>query len=628
MDKSGNWLDISASIRQPQAAYQLQQYQNQLQYQQYQMADMQNRYEMEIARCNLVINDLYSKLYAYNNTEILPERVFCDEKSNCLYYTDGEIINGALKERNLKPICRGVPVECTVISYDDKFDKDDELCILWSTNKKTIISLAEPDLKKWLNQVITLGAAELLNKETFQDTGRRIFSYIMSESVKKSDLRIDYNAGWYIGADVKATFDYFTDDYNADNLVKDSGKFQNRLYVDEKRNEASNTSDVMHRMAIFKNKEIGFLLILFLVYSLLQFFFRQIGTHIDKIVLITGNADSINKTVSAFLQIYNTNSVLIETLTDKNKLLRKLFNSKDDIVLLSEKQSRDRKEQEAKEMLLDIVKDDCYTFKGKTYNLESLTVVIGEAFSLETDSENSFIILNIEDDDINENVLLNLDKREIPTFVMNFTKYVSEHDIKLTEKIENKLSCNAPSELECTDSKKLYAILTTCFEVLSEYISYANGQQLCQLAEMCNNPENIILDFTITNEKYSSVNDACEIFKNILEDMVENCECVLVDNKSAQYISNPEIDIKLPVIYVDKRYIYISEDDVKKHLEAIKEIPKFFNLYITALKRYGYLNCTYTKYCARPVIRHPNKKEERRKMLAISKEFLDDMVLE
>lgn len=145
---------------------------------------------------------------------------------------------------------------------------------------------------------------------------------------------------------------------------------------------------------------------------------------------------------------------------------------------------------------------------------------------------------------------------------------------------------------------------------------------------MSDKPENIILDFILANERYSSVKDSCQIFKNILEDMVENCECVLIDNKSAQYISNPDSDRKLPVIYVDKRYIYISEDDVKKHLKAIKESSKFFNLYITALKRYGYLNCTYTKYCARPVIRHPNKKEERRKMLAISKDFLDEIIFE
>ena len=450
----------------------------------------------------------------------------------------------------------------------------------------------------------------------------------MSENAKKSELHIEYNSGWYIGSDRKVAFNYFTDDYSVDNLVKDSGKFQNRLYADEKRNEASNIADVVRRMNIFKNKETGVLLILFLVYSLLQFFFRQIGAYIDKILLITGGADSINKTVSAFLQIYNTNSVLVETLTDKSKLLRKLFNSKDDIVLLSERQSCDRKEQEAKEMLLDIVKSDCYTVKGKTYKLESLAVVIGEAFSLETDSENSFVTLNIEDDDINENALLGLDKSEIPTFVMNFTKYVSEYDIKLAEKIESRFSDAALNTMERTDSKKLYAILTACFNVLEEYISHVTGQQFCQLSEIYDNHENIILKYVMSNERYSSVNDACEIFKNVLEDMVENYECVLVDNKSAQFISNPENGNSLPVIYVDRRYIYISEKDMKKHLETIKESTKFFNLYITALKRYGYLNATYTKYCARPVIRHPNKKEERRKMLTINKEFLDEINFE
>ena len=82
MSNNRNWLDVSAVSKQHCAAtYQLQQYQNQLQYQQCKMADMLSRYEMEIARCNLVINDLYSKLYVYNDTEVLPERVFAMKKA-------------------------------------------------------------------------------------------------------------------------------------------------------------------------------------------------------------------------------------------------------------------------------------------------------------------------------------------------------------------------------------------------------------------------------------------------------------------------------------------------------------------------------------------------------------------
>lgn len=68
-------------------------------------------------------------------------------------------------------------------------------------------------------------------------------------------------------------------------------------------------------------------------------------------------------------------------------------------------------------------------------------------------------VLALTWDDFDENALLSLDKREIPTFVMNFTKYVSAHDIKLTEKIKNRFSDKVISEFERTDTKNFMQYL-------------------------------------------------------------------------------------------------------------------------------------------------------------------------
>ena len=421
-------------------------------------------------------------------------------------------------------------------------------------------------------------------------------------------------------------YSYLTDSSDIDFPdIVGSGRYNNRLYVDEKRKEASNIEDVARRLNVFRNKETGLLLDIFLIYALLQYFFRQNKYHIDKTVLITGNTYSCDSVISAFWQIFNTDTIVVDILTDEKTLLNKLFQHKDDIVLLREKEISDAREQNAKKIMQDIVRSDRYQVKGISYPLESLIAVITETFNLEKNDKTRFVTINIEEDDINEKALIKLDKREIPTFAANFTKYVSEHDLCLAERIEKRYSDERLKGIDRTDSKKLYVILACCYDIFAEYVANVTGEDFCAIAGINSVPEDIIARFVEENEKYSSLQNACEIFKDIFREMLEQELCVIIDNKSASYIAHPDTETVLPVVYLDKNYFYISENDMKDYLEKTKENSKFFNLYIAALAKEGYLNCTYTKYCSRPIIRHPGKKEERRKMLAIKRELIDEI---
>lgn len=587
---------------------------------------MKNYYEQQLTRCDITIKDLYARLSSFDSVEVSGEHVESDAEEDRLYYTVQIKNNGSMKRSSKKQILKGLPKTCIYIQYDEKFDLDDKLCIIWGNGKQTYISAQNPDAKAFINSIITTGASKIESSDTYQNTFRRMLLYIQSEEVEKAEYTVYYNPGWYKGNDNKTFFYYFPDGYKPDNPdIRSSGLFNNRLFADEQRSAVSNAVDIIKRLEVFKNVHGGLIMIIFLVYSVLQHFFRDIKYFLDMILLLTGNASCSNSVAMAFIQIYNTPSSAVLTLSDNKTILQALYNHKDDTIIFAEKKYEDKRAHEAKNLLLDIIASNSYQKNGSVYQVESLVAVIAETFALERTDADRFITFNIEDSDIDESKLVLLDDREVPTFVMYFTQYISEENLNLKERIEAVHSDKKIKMLRSASSKKLYIILKICADIFFEYILKTTGRSFLDLSGIEDDKEIIIFDFVKTNERYSAIQDACETFGQIITDLIENDKCKLIDNTGASFISNPAGSKNFPVVFVDKSYVYISEQDMKQYLHSIKENNKFFNLYLTALKKYGYLNCNYTKFSARPIIRYPGKSAVRKKMLAIRRELLGEI---
>lgn len=471
--------------------------------------------------------------------------------------------------------------------------------------------------KTFIDCLVNSGATQMHGSDSAMRNAARIVAYINdpNQGVDAKTRTIPYNAGWVNGEK------YMAYSEKKDNL--NSGIYRNLLLEDSLRAEKSVVYDIIRRLEVFRDESNGIILLAYLVSAFLRPFYKECGYELKSILLTPDNSSEISKVLSAFLKIYNTDSDSTDTISNQRELTNILYNHKDDVVILNETSVREDGISKVYGFLTDTVKTGKYRRNEHEYEIETTIAMIGYRIRYKI-KKNVFITLPIEDEDIDTERLNITDTKDIPTFIRNFSNYIINNSINFGGRL-NENHSYACRKYENGKIRRLYAILSTSLDIVSEYFKTVTGKDLSELCKTEEDVKKVIENFSDFNVEYDEMN-AADDFKQMFINMVKKGSCSIIDPTTGKVIKRATTE-KYAKVYIKRGNVYISKEDVYEYLCGNKYKKQIMKVFLSELKDIGRLRANEGYYRKLEIKEGDDSK--RKRLICIDKDFFgklfDDM---
>lgn len=542
-----------------------------------------------------------------------PERIGYEPNLNVLYYKVVGIKGEPSPRIKDRAICNGRPIKIEYLKYDERYNREEDAVVTWLTacgkEKKVTCPKNKLSSKTFIDCLVNSGATQMHGSDSAMRNAARIVAYINdpNQGVDTETQTIPYNAGWVNGEKYTAYSE------KKDNL--NSGIYRNLLLEDSLRAEKSVVYDIIRRLEIFRDESNGIILLAYLVSAFLRPFYKDCGYELKSILLTPDNSSEMSKVLSAFLKIYNTNTDSIDTISNQRELTNILYNHKDDVVILNETSVREDGISKVYGFLTDTVKTGKYRRNEHEYEIETAIAMIGYRIRYKI-KENVFITLPIEDEDIDTERLNITDTKDIPTFIRNFSNYIINNSVNFGGRL-NENHSYACRKYENGKIRRLYAILSTSLDIVSEYFKTVTGKDLSELCKTEEDVKKVIENFSDFNAEYDEMN-AVDDFKQMFINIVKKGSCSIIDSTTGKVIKKATTE-KYAKVYIKRGNVYISKEDVCEYLCGNKYKKQIMKVFLSELKDIGRLRANEGYYRKLEIKEGDDSK--RKRLICIDKDF-------
>lgn len=550
-----------------------------------------------------------------------PERIGYEPNLNVLYYKVVGIKGEPSPRIKDRAICNGRPIKIEYLKYDERYNREEDAVVTWLTacgkEKKVTCPKNKLSSKTFIDCLVNSGATQMHGSDSAMRNAARIVAYINdpNQGVDAKMWIVPYNAGWVNRRNYIA--------YSAKPNNLNSGINRNLLLDDCYRDEKSAVYDIIRRLEVFRDESNGIILLAYLVSAFLRPFYKECGYELKSILLTPDNSSEMSKVLSAFLKIYNTNTDSIDTISNQRELTNILYNHKDDVVILNETSVREDGINKVYGFLTDTVKTGKYRRNEHEYEIETTIAMIGYRIRYKI-KENVFITLPIEDEDIDTERLNITDTKDIPTFIRNFSNYIINNSVNFGGRL-NENHSYACRKYENGKIRRLYAILSTSLDIVSEYFKTVTGKDLSELCKTEEDVKKVIENFSDFNAEYDEMN-AADDFKQMFINMVKKGSCSIIDPTTGKVIKKATTE-KFAKVYIKRWNVYISKEDVCEYLCGNKYKKQIMKVFLSELKDIGRLRANEGYYRKLEIKEGDDSK--RKRLICIDKDFFgklfDDM---